>query len=57
MQNELARFWAVGEQGMKTYTNPGVEVMIQFNIALGLSLFDCCHELRLILNMPQDSAR
>lgn len=55
-RNGLARFWTAGEKGGNTYTNPRVEVMVQFNLALGcviLSLFDCLHELRLILNMPQ----
>lgn len=30
VQNELARFWAVREQGRNTYINPRVEVEVQF---------------------------
>lgn len=41
IEGALARFWA---EGRSTDTNPRVEVMVQFNLALGcmiLSLFDC----------------
>lgn len=30
VQNELARFLAVGEQGRNTYINQGVEVKVRF---------------------------